>query len=114
MDATENITRNATSAAIVLTRGEELCLIELSGKPDAVSQSMALLRAGFTHQGFVGLVAGIVKTAPCSPLDCECMFAMGRAAKTFAMLFSAPVDVEGDSVDWLTKLHALEDPRGAN
>lgn len=88
----EIIVRTASLVAFVLARGDEATLIEATGKPDAVSYSTALLKAGFTYFGLVAIVGGKVETAPNDPLDVECMFAMGRAHKAFSLLVPAPRD----------------------
>jgi hypothetical protein len=87
-----NIIRRGTVVAFVLARGGEASLIETTGLPDAVSYCTALLKAGFTYHGLVGIVDGEVLTAPNDALDLECMFNMGRAHKAFSMLVPAPRD----------------------
>jgi hypothetical protein len=112
--AQENIIRTASIAAFVLARADQLALIEATGKPDAVSQGASLVNAGFTLHGIVGIVDGEVLTAANEPLDVECMFNMGRAARTFGLLLSSPATVrkEGvDCVDWLNRLYNLPDDR---
>jgi hypothetical protein len=108
--AQEKIVRTASLAACVLARADQLALIELTGKPDVVSQSTMLINAGFTYHGLVGIVDGKVETAANDPLDLESAFNMGRAARMFGCLVAAPV-ATGDGAEWLEKLHRLPDLR---
>jgi hypothetical protein len=112
----ELIATQASPSAFVLSRGMDLALIEVTGKPDAVTHSAALLRNGYTLQGIVGLVNGRVECGPSSPNDVECMFAMGRAAHALGMMLSAPVNIpsedpSADSIEFCKRLFALEDTR---
>lgn len=116
MDQQELIASRASISALVLSRGAaDLAIIELTGKPDAVSYSAALMKDGYTMQGVVGLVDGRIESGPCSPLDVECQFAMGRAASTLGTMLSAPVSIPAekpdDSITFCERLFALEDPR---
>ena len=111
----ELIATRASISAIVLSRGTDLAIIELTGKPDVVIHSTALLKDGYKFQGIVGLVDGRVESGPCSPLDVECQFAMGRAASTLGKMLSAPVNIPAekpdDSITFCERLFALEDTR---
>jgi hypothetical protein len=112
MDAQADIiSREATFAACVLVRGEQLALVELTGKPDVVQHCTGLIRAGFVYRGLLGNVGGEIVAAPYAPLDCACNFDMGRAARTLSDMLSVPMAMKGDSAEWLTKLHTLKDPR---
>ena len=104
------VTRSSI-AALVLARGTDLALVELTGKPDVVDQSAALINAGFKLYGLVGRMAdGSVEIAPNSPLDVECMFVMGGAVRLFCSLMPEPQKVD-DSASWLERLYALPDMR---
>jgi hypothetical protein len=108
----EAIVRTASLAACVLARADQLALIELTGKPDAVRQGAPLINAGFTFHGLVGIVGGKVETAANDPLDLESAFNMGRAARMFGCLVSSPVTAPpDDGADWLQKLFSLPDDR---
>lgn len=109
--AQETIVKQATIAACVLSRGDQLALIELTGKSDVVSQSTMLINAGFTYHGLVGIVGGEVHTAGNDELDVECMFNMGRAARMFGYLVPAPAS---DGAEWLSRLYQLPDDRTDN
>lgn len=69
MDAQQQLVTQASVVAAVLARGIELALVELTGKPDAVGQSAALRKSGFTFHGLVGMMAnGRVAVAANNPL----------------------------------------------
>lgn len=111
MDAQAQLVRQSTTAAFVLARGIELALVEVTGKPEAVQQSAALIDAGFKLHGLVGMMTdGRVEIAANNPLDVACMFAMGGAVTLFSQLMSAPQKVD-DSASWLERLYALPDTR---
>jgi hypothetical protein len=104
----ENIVRTGSVVVVVLSRGSECTLIEVTGKPDVVAHSAALINAGFVYRGLAGIVSGEFVAAPDNPLDLESAFAMGRAHATLASLMPWPVD---DRVAWLQKLYNLPDSR---
>jgi hypothetical protein len=127
--AQETIVRTGSIAAAVLSLGDQLALVELTGKPDAVTQATALIKAGFVIRGIAGIVNGQVATAANDPLNLEDQFNMGRAARMFGLLVSktaaddgldllrrkltAPPE-PGDSAEWLKSLYQLQDPRKEN
>ena len=107
----DELVKQSTLAAFVLARGADIALIEVTGKPEAVDQSAALINAGFKLYGLVGRMAdGSVEIAPNSPLDVECMFVMGGAVRLFCSLMPEPQKVD-DSASWLERLYALPDMR---
>lgn len=110
MNAQENIVRTGSIVACVLARADQLALIELTGQPDTVTQSTALLQEGFTYHGLVGIVDGRVQTAGNDERDLECMFNMGRAARMFSYLVPAPA-ATSDGAAWLRRLYELPDNR---
>ena len=109
--AQETIIKQATIAACVLACGDRLALIELTGKPDAVTQGAALIHAGFAYHGLVGIVGGKVQTAANDPLDLEAAFYMGGAARLLGSLVPAPAS---DGAEWLSRLYQLPDDRTDN
>jgi hypothetical protein len=112
--AQENIVRTASLAACVLALGDQLALIELTGKPDFTAQATALTQAGFAFHGLVGIVGGKIETAANDPLNLESAFNMGRAARVFGYLASAPKAGTGDGAAWLQALYELPDTRETN
>ena len=110
MDATDLLLLKATHASAVLANSEaNLKLIPL---PSQLSQAetAALVKQGYCYCGVVMLADGKVEIAFEDSVLCKVIVL--RAAVQFAQdLMQREQAPSGDSVDWLQKLHALEDPR---
>jgi hypothetical protein len=105
MDAQETLVFNSTVTAAVLGRGEQFALVYL---PYSQAEAFQYGKEGFRYAGVVGLLNGKVEIV--SEPDLEARILTLLAALRFAQDL-IPSAANDDSVEWLTKLHALEDPR---
>jgi len=108
MDATERLVYDSEVSAAVLGKGD--CFVLINSDNGSVAATEAARAEGFYFCGVVGLKSGRVELEIASP-DRETVRIMGFALREFADMCSANLVPESDFTNWMTRLHALVDPR---
>lgn len=108
MDATEKLILQSAASAAVLSSGDDFLLIPLEdGTLPQASVDFAKTR-GYFYCGVLCVVNGQVEIE--GPQECRPVLL--RAAVPFAEYVVARNVPTDDSVDFLERLHRLDDPRG--
>lgn len=111
LDPQQQLVWDSEISAVVLGKGEQYFLIPLHFNEHAQAVTLSIARErGYAYCGVMGFKDGqcAVKCEPGMELT------MCAAAFGFALLHVAPklsAAQTDDSLDWLTKLHALKDER---
>lgn len=108
MDAIEKLVFECEVSAAVLGKGEEFVFARLPDVPEAVTAYAR--ERGFRYCGVVGAKAGRIELELAS-LDPENVKMMAFAVAEFAKCKEASPVLDGDSADWLERLHRLPDTR---
>jgi hypothetical protein len=115
MDIFEQIADEATISVAVLTNQDlsEIRLLNLSpvgcGGPEKIFQLFEIWRPeGFQWLGVVGAVRGQIRHAFTCELNALCLDTITRAFREHCVSL---VPAKGDSLEFLERLYALQDPR---
>lgn len=117
MDLQEKLAHDAKFLCAVLlgkdeAGGQHLHLIVV-GSRLSDEYSALLIRHRAEYVGVIGIMpGGFVDAEPVDHTP-ETVHAMTAAVPAFFEVLAAQGRLAGDSVDWLTRLHSLEDPRTA-
>lgn len=110
MDRCEQLAFEAEYAAAVLSNGTDLALVALDGDSLSDGERSDLQDKGFYFIGACGVVGGETRIALDAPLAVD-PAALSRAYLEFIQDRIHDALKPRVSVDWLTRLCALDDPR---
>lgn len=110
MDAIAQLVWDSQISVAVLGRGNDFILIPLNetGVPMSETLLATARDRDFVFAGVFGFINGEAK---CKSESLDALPTMCAAIPAFVEFLRERLAPKSDAVDWLTKLHALEDPR---